>query len=199
MREAVDQFVRSRGGRMIGPEFVEVESGKHDNRPQLQAALKRCKLTGATLCVAKLDRLSRSAAFLMTLRDSAVPFVAADVPEANTMTIGVMSVMAQYEREIISTRTRAALAAARTRGTKLGGRRPNGADIRRFAALGRAAIRRRAQAFAVDVGADLGRLRADGLSLNAIAACLNQEGIRTSRRGAWTATSVKRVLARLQD
>jgi DNA invertase Pin-like site-specific DNA recombinase len=196
-RATVELFVRSRGGRMIGPEFVEIESGKHNDRPQLQAALKRCKLTGATLCVAKLDRLSRSAAFLMTLRDSGVPFVAADVPEANTMTIGVMSVMAQYEREVISTRTKAALAAARARGTKLGGRRANGADIRDFAARGQAASQARARAFAAELGADLERLRADGLSLNAIASRLNQDGIRTPRRGAWTATAVRRVLARL--
>ena len=98
-REAVRQFVTSRAGRIIAPEFVEVESGKRDDRPELVKALKRCRLTGATLVVAKLDRLSRNAAFLMTLRDSGVQFVAADLPEANTMTVGVMAVVAQHERE----------------------------------------------------------------------------------------------------
>jgi DNA invertase Pin-like site-specific DNA recombinase len=94
---AVRQFVAGRGGRIIAPEFVEVESGKNDKRPELQKALNRCRVTGATLVVAKLDRLSRHAAFLMTLRDSGVDFVAADLPEANTMTVGVMAVVAQHQ------------------------------------------------------------------------------------------------------
>ncbi|MBN8906814.1 MAG: recombinase family protein, partial [Rhodospirillales bacterium] len=120
-REAVTAFVGARGGKLIAPEFVEVETGKRNDRPQLAAALKRCRTTGATLVVAKLDRLSRNAAFLMTLRDSGVSFVAADLPEANTMTVGVMAVVAQHEREAISRRTKEALAASRARGTKLGG------------------------------------------------------------------------------
>ena len=81
--------------------------------------MKRCRLTGATLLVAKLDRLSRNAAFLMTLKDSGVPFVAADMPDANTLTIGVMASLAQHEREMISKRTKAALEAAKARGTRL--------------------------------------------------------------------------------
>ena len=93
-REAVRHFVSSRGGRIIAPEFVEVETGKRNDRPELIAALKRCRVTSATLVVAKLDRLSRNAAFLMTLRDAGVEFVAADLPEANTMTVGVMAVVA---------------------------------------------------------------------------------------------------------
>src|SRR5215472_3491493 len=90
-REAVRQFVAMRGGKIIVPEFVEVESGKRNDRPELDKALKRCRVTGATLVVAKLDRLSRNAAFLMNLRDSGVEFVAADLPDANTMTVGVMA------------------------------------------------------------------------------------------------------------
>ena len=98
--EAVQQFVTGRGGKIIAPEFVEVETGKRNDRPELEKALKRCRLTGATLVVAKLDRLSRNAAFLMTLRDSGVDFVAADLPEANTMTVGVMAVVAQHEIDV---------------------------------------------------------------------------------------------------
>ena len=94
-----------------------VESGKHNDRPKLIQAVKRCRITGATLIVAKLDRLSRNAAFLMTLRDSGVDFIAADMPEANTMTVGVMALVAQHEREAICARTKAALAAAGARGT----------------------------------------------------------------------------------
>ena len=118
-REAVQRFVAERGGKIIAPEFIETESGKRNDRPELAKALKRCRATRANLVVAKLDRLSRNAAFLMTLRDSGVQFVAADLPEANTMTVGVMAVVAQYEREAISARTKAALAAAKARGTGL--------------------------------------------------------------------------------
>ena len=107
-RTAVHQFVAQRGGEIIAPEYREV-----NNRPELEKAMKRCRLTGATLLVAKLDRLSRNDAFLMTLKDSGVPFVAADMPDANTLTIGVMASLAQHERQMISKRTKAALEAAR--------------------------------------------------------------------------------------
>ena len=129
-REAVRQFVSSRDGKIIAPEFVEVETGKRNDRPELGNALKRCRVAGATLVVAKLGRLSRNAAFLMTLRDGGVGFVAADLPEANTMTVGVMAVVAQHEREAISQRTKAALAAAKARRTALGGRRKGAAKDR---------------------------------------------------------------------
>src|SRR5215510_570518 len=128
-REAVQQFVQGRGGAIIAPEYIEVESGKRNDRPKLTQALKRCRLTGATLVVAKLDRLLRNAAFLLTLRDSGVDLVAADLPEANTMTVGVMAVVAQHEREAISARTKAALAAAKRRGVKVGGLRPGAPSI----------------------------------------------------------------------
>src|SRR5262249_24383464 len=111
-REAIARFIADRRRTLVAPEYVETESGADNDRPKLTAALRRCRVTGATLVVAKLDRLSRNAAFLLTLRDSGVPFVACDLPEANTLTIGVMAAMAQHEREVISARTVAALAAA---------------------------------------------------------------------------------------
>lgn len=198
-REAVQRFVEGRGGVIIAPEYVEVESGKRNDRPKLAQALKRCRLTGATLVVAKLDRLSRNAAFLLTLRDSGVDFVAADLPEANTMTVGVMAVVAQHEREAISARTKAALAAAKARGTVLGGLRVGAADIAAHQSHGVAAAAQKADQKADELRETVEALRAEGLSLNATAARLNEQGVLTSRgkSGAWTATAVRRVLARL--
>ena len=100
--------------------FTEIESGKNDHRPQLQAALAMCRQSGAALLIAKIDRLSRQAAFLLTLRDSGVQIVAADMPNAGTLEFGVRAVVAQHEREEISKRTRAALQAAKARGQVLG-------------------------------------------------------------------------------
>ena len=197
-REAVRQFVSSGSGKTIGLEFVEVESGKHDkNRPELLKALKRCRVTGARLVVAKLDRLSRNAAFLMTLRDSGVDFVAADMPEANTMTVGVMALVAQHEREIICQRTRDALAAAKARGTVLGGKRRSAANIASYQHMGVAAARQRTREAAELRREAIEALAIDGLSLNAMATRLNADSVTTSRRGQWTATTVKRTIAML--
>ena len=197
-RETVRQFVASRGGRIIAPEFVEIESGKRDDRPELDKALKRCRATGATLIVAKLDRLSRNAAFLMTLRDSGVSFVAADLPEANTMTVGVMAVVAQHEREAISARTKAALAAAKRRGVKLGGLRDGAPKIKRYQKMAVAAVQAKADARLRDVADDLGALVAEGLSLHGMARRLNDMDVKTARGCAWTATAVRRAILRLE-
>jgi DNA invertase Pin-like site-specific DNA recombinase len=196
-RESVRRFVADRGGRIIAPEYVEVETGKRNDRPELAKALKRCRTTGATLVVAKLDRLSRNAAFLMTLRDSGVAFVAADLPEANTMTVGVMAVVAQHEREAISARTKAALSAAKARGKALGGLRAGAADISRYQRDGVAAAKAKATGRLADIADDLRSLSLEGLSLNGIARRLNDQEVKASRGGAWTATAVRRALARL--
>lgn len=195
--EAVRLFVASRGGKIIAPEFVEVETGKRNDRPELDKALKRCRLTGATLVVAKLDRLSRNAAFLMTLRDSGVDFVAADLPEANTMTVGVMAVVAQHEREAISQRTKAALAAAKARGKALGGFRSGAPKIAQYQRSGVEAARLRALQAAEERREAIEALQRESLSLNAMAARLNEDSVRTSRGGTWTATAVKRTLQQL--
>src|SRR4051812_27014736 len=109
------------GGSCLLAERVEVESGKRDaNRPKLQDALRLCRVHNATLVIAKLDRLSRDAHFLLGLQKAGVKFVAADMPEANEMVVGLLAVIAQAERKMISSRTKAALAAAKARGTKLG-------------------------------------------------------------------------------
>jgi DNA invertase Pin-like site-specific DNA recombinase len=121
----------------IVAEYVEVESGKVNDRPELAKAIRHARLTGSKLVIARLNRLSRNAAFLLNLKESGVDFVAADMPNANTMTIGVMALVAQEEREAISRQTKAALKAAKARGTKLGN--PNGAAALRRADKGNGA------------------------------------------------------------
>jgi DNA invertase Pin-like site-specific DNA recombinase len=113
------------GGHNLVTEFVEVESGRRADRPQLAAALAACRLHRATLVIAKLDRLARNVAFIANLMDGAVEFVACDMPHANRLTLHLLAAIAEHEREMISQRTRAALQAAKARGAKLGN--PNGA------------------------------------------------------------------------
>jgi DNA invertase Pin-like site-specific DNA recombinase len=175
-------------------EFTEIESGKNNSRPQLAAAMNMCRLTGARLVIAKLDRLSRNAHFLLGLEKAGVDFVAADMPHANRMTIGIMAVVADEERRMISTRTKAALAAAKARGTKLGGWK-GGPKVNN--AMGRKAIVEAADGFAATVAPIICELQAQGFSLNAIAGRLASDGIRTARGGKWTAQAVANVLARL--
>ncbi|MDO1451353.1 recombinase family protein [Rhodocytophaga aerolata] len=117
-RRAVAQFVKD--PTLILSEYVEVESGKNNERPELFKAIEGARQKGACLLIAKLDRLSRDAAFIFTLRNTGVDFVCADMPEANTLTIGIFAVLAQHERELISSRTKAALTAKRERGEKTG-------------------------------------------------------------------------------
>jgi DNA invertase Pin-like site-specific DNA recombinase len=170
-----------------------------NDRPQLDKALKRCRATGATLAVAKLDRLSRNVAFLMNLRDSGVQFVAADMPEANTMTVGVMAVVAQHEREAISQRTKAALAAAKARGKVLGCP-GNGVDnIADYSSKGVAANRVKAVKEAERVRDAFEGLGTDTMTLSAMAGRLNADSVTTRRGKQWTPTAVKRTLALLQS
>jgi DNA invertase Pin-like site-specific DNA recombinase len=159
----------------------------------------RAKVTGSTLLVAKLDRLSRNACFLMTLRDSGVAFVAADLPEANAMTVGIMALVAQNEREAVSSRTKGALAAAKARGVKLGC--PIGAAHLKgkgYDAIAREAQKIAANARAHDLIEVFGDLEKCGfVSANSQAKELNNRGILTARGGRWSAQSVLNVKARL--
>lgn len=197
---AIDQFVASRQAKVVGS-FVEVESGKHNQRPELAKALHLAKVTGSTLVIAKLDRLSRNAAFLLTLRDSGVKFVAADMPDANDLTVGIMALVAQQEREAISRRTREALRAAKERGQRLGN--PNGAAALKRAQKGNqaavATIQRQADEHARNLAPVVAALQAEGhTSLGAMAQELNRRGMLTPRGGRWHKTSVKNLLARLE-
>ena len=137
-RQAVARHVAS--GRLLA-EFVEIESGAKNDRSQLVAALAHAQATGATLIIAKLDRLARSIAFIANLMEAGIDFIAADLPSANRLTIRVLAAVAEHEREVISARTKAALAAAKARGVKLGN--PNGARALRAAGKGNAGIKRR--------------------------------------------------------
>ena len=197
-KEAVRRHLNGGDWRIVG-EFVEVESGKSSkNRPQLARALAMARLHRAPLIVAKLDRLSRNAAFLLTLRDSGAKFVAADMPDANDMTVGILAVVAQAEREAISRRTKEALAAAKARGTKLGGDRGRTlSDENRRAAL--AARQAAARDRAADVGAVILELRERGVtSLAGIARELTALHIPTARGSrSWSAVQVQRTLSRL--
>ena len=195
-RKAVTDYLNGGNWQLIA-EYVEVESGKRNDRPQLAAALAYAKATGATIVIAKLDRLSRDAAFLLGLRDAGVDFVAVDMPAANRMTVGVMALVAEQEREMISQRTKTALAAAKARGTKLGN--PNGARALqgRGNAEAVAAVKAAAGAHTAQVLPIVQSIQAQGMtSLHAIAAELNHRGILTARGGQWHATTVKNLLAR---
>lgn len=197
-KSAVEAYLKAHCGVELAS-FTEIESGKNDARPQLQAALLRCRQTRATLLVAKLDRLSRNAAFLMNLQDAGVngvKFEALDIPQANTLTIGIMALLAQQERELISARTRASLAARKARGLPLGTPRDLSAYAKRAGKLGRAANAANAKARAKEIAPQIEAARAAGCaSLRQVAAYLNDLEITTPRGKSWTATAVKNAQA----
>lgn len=174
--------------------FVEVESGRKNDRPQLAAALQRCRETGAVLLIAKLDRLARNVAFIARLMESDVRFIACDMPTADPFRLHIEAAVAEEEARKISARTKAALAAAKAKGVKLGGfrgRHFNADDIT-------ASVKVRqdsAASFAARVLPAIEALRSEGArSLRDIARGLTARGIVTQRGGAWSATQVSRVL-----
>jgi DNA invertase Pin-like site-specific DNA recombinase len=204
-RKAVAEHVNGHGALIA--EFTEVESGKRNDRPQLAAALAHAKATGATVIVAKLDRLARNVAFIAALMESGVDFVAADMPMANRLTVHVLAAVAEHEAVMISARTKAALAAAKARGVwvsrsgrtveRLGN--PNGARALRDLgnAAGIAAVRAQADAHAARVLPVIAAIRGEGIvSLKGIARELDRRGILTARGGRWDATRVRLLLAR---
>lgn len=194
-REAVRRFI---GEGILVAEFEEVESGGRDDRPALERALRECRLRRATLVIAKLDRLARSVAFISRLMEDGVDFVAVDLPQANSFTVHVMAASAEFERRLISDRTKAALAAAKARGVQLGGAR-EGHVIADHASLGQQRslrVRRQAaQRFQRDRLEVIKALQDDGhTSLAALARELNRLDISAPRGGAWSAVQVSRLL-----
>ncbi len=201
-REAVESLCASRGWELIAPPFTEVESGKRDDRPELVKALHRAKVTGATLVVAKLDRLSRSAAFLTTLQEAKVPFIAADMPDMNDAVVGIMAIIARTERQATSDRTKAALQAAKARGQRLGN--PNGAAALRRAQRGNSdaleVVRSNASVRAEELRIVIEDMQSRGIvSLGSLAAALNEGRFVTPRGGKWHASSVRNLVARLKE
>ena len=199
-RAAVEGYCKQSGAAFITV-YTEVESGKLSDRPELAKALAHARRSKATLVVAKLDRLARNVAFLSALMDSTVPFVACDNPHANRLTLHILAAVAEAEAVAISQRTKAALAAYKARGGKLG------ADLPQCRNLTEEARRKGAQNAGVAVAeaadeayADLlpivGELRAKGLSLQAIADDLNAQGHTTRRGKPWNPVQVSRVLER---
>jgi DNA invertase Pin-like site-specific DNA recombinase len=191
-RASVQSYVRD--GRIVA-EYVEVESGKRNDRPKLVQAIAHAQREGATLIIAKLDRLARSVAFIFALRDTGVKFLACDMPEANTLTIGLLAALAQHERELISERTKAALKAKKARGCILGSPQ----NLTREATEKAAAARRRlAQENTANKRAtELALLyRERGLSYASIADTLNSNGHLARRGGRFHACTVERLLKR---
>lgn len=197
-REAVSRYLN--GGKwQLVQEIVEVESGRRNDRPAIAEALRLCRLHKATLVIAKLDRLARNVHFISSLMESGVDFVACDFPEANRLTVHILAAVAEHEAAMISSRTKAALNAAKARGVTLGGQR---GSIERMASMaakgtrisaivrGELSTKRRADLFPVIQG-----LRSGGaISLRAIADGLNSAGLTTARGGQWSGTQVMREL-----
>jgi DNA invertase Pin-like site-specific DNA recombinase len=186
-REAVITFAAARRGEILG-EYVEVESGKRNDRPALAAAIAHAKRTGSTLLIAKLDRLARSVSLISSLMEAGVEFQAVDMPDANRFVIHIMAAVAEYEREQISARTKAALAAAKARGVKLGANGRKLAD--------------KAIAEAVDFATPLEPavrdiIRGGARNLQDVAAALNARGVPARLGGPWWPSSVSVLLRRL--
>jgi DNA invertase Pin-like site-specific DNA recombinase len=196
-RQAVANYLNGGNWRIVG-EFVEVESGKRTDRPELEKALAAARVRQVPIVVAKLDRLTRSVAFLSRLLEAGVDVRFADLPQIEGATgkflLQQMAAVAELEAGMISARTKAALAAAKRRGVKLGGDR--GARLTAKArAAGRAVLQERARARAVDLAPIITELQAAGVSsLRAIAAGLDERGIPAARGGKWSASQVSRLM-----
>ena len=185
----VESFVERENGAVILATFQEAETGKRNDRPELEAALRLCRQKRATLIIAKLDRLSRNMAFIANLMESRVRFIACDMPEANELTLHIYAAMAQHERKAISRRTKEALAAAKARGTVLG---RQGADV---AGMARKRSEQTAE-FRAAIYPTIKRMRDNGETLTVIADTLNQMQIKTCNDRAWYASTVSQLLKR---
>lgn len=181
-RAAVLAHMSMNGNKLAG-EYTEIESGRKNDRPELLKAIAEVKKHKGRLIIAKLDRLGRNLAFVANLMEAGVPFIAADMPEANELTLHIMAAMAQFEAKAISARTKAALEQAKKRGVKLGGKRPG--DFRNHDRM------KSSQAFREKMRPIINQL--SGLSTRQIADELNRRGIPAFNGGKWHASSVQRM------
>jgi DNA invertase Pin-like site-specific DNA recombinase len=193
--EAIRSFLKP-GDTLLSPTYVEVESGKRADRPELAKALAHAKLTRATLLVAKLDRLSRDTRFLLALMDSGVDVAFGDLPQVDgamgRFILTQMAAVAELEAGLTSQRTKAALQAAKARGVTLGGFR--GVKVNPQAGL--QARKAAAGDFKARLAPAIQAAQAQGVtSASGIARTLNAQGIKTRRGGDWTAQQVQRVMA----
>lgn len=198
-QKQVHDFTSSNNGK-ISAEYIEVESAKHNDRPELAKAIRQSQLTGHKLIIAKLDRLSRSLHYITSLAESKIDFVVCDLPGCDQFTINLYGALAQRERELISTRTKLALQAAKARGVTLG--TPQNLDEAAAAkgrTLGVIARQMKADEFAKNISPVIQGHLHNGMSLNQIARELNRTKILTPRgkTGSWTPTAVKNILKRL--
>jgi len=189
-QQAVCFFLQGRGELIQS--FIEIESGKRNDRPELLAALDECRKNKAVLVIAKLDRLARNVYFISGLMESGVEFVAVDMPEANRLTIHILAAVAEHEREMISQRTKAALEAAKKRGKRLGSPTPKiGAAIRSKV------LQDKADRFSMNTLPIIKELQNQGItSYKSLAKALNVRGVQTANNRQWYGTTVKNVLKR---
>jgi DNA invertase Pin-like site-specific DNA recombinase len=184
--------------RLLEPVFVEIESGRKQDRPELAKALHWCRETGGTLIVAKLDRLARNLAFIANLMESGVGFLAADMPLVNRLTLHILAAVAEEEARAIPARTKAALAAAKARGVKLGGdsvyRPATGPDQAQGTQAAAQARSLRAAQFRARVRPQMEALAEPGMSLRELARKLNQAGLEGPRGKPWNHQTVKAVM-----
>jgi DNA invertase Pin-like site-specific DNA recombinase len=194
---SIRAFIAAQGWTMVA-EYSDVASGKDDRRPGFQAALARCRQLDAVLVAARLDRITRRAHTLSQLLEDGVSIRAADMPGADDLMLRIYAAMAQKERELISERTRAALAAAKARGKALGGDRGYRPASAPDAAAAAQARREAADRAAHRLRLEFERVRAEGVEgLAALARILTARRVQTPRGfGAWTHTTVARLLLR---
>lgn len=196
-RNTVINYINNINGELINS-FEEKESGKCDNRSELLKAIDYCKINGAILVIAKLDRLSRNVSFIFALKDANVKFYCCDLPELNTLTLGIFATLAQSERETISSRTKAALQAKKDKGFKLGA--PNASISNDMRIKSAEALRRKADNNANNRRAYtvISPLIERNMTLQAIATYLNNNEFRTSKNCLFTPTAVSRLIKRYQ-
>lgn len=188
-KESVRLYLKNQSGT-LNSEFIEIESGKKDDRPKLKTAIAECRRRKATLIIAKLDRLARNVHFISGLMESKIDFIAVDNPHANRLMIHLLAAFAEHEREQISQRTKAALAAAKERGVLLG---KNGFVLAE-------SNRKEAGIFAAHLRATIVKLQQSGItSYRGIAEALNGMGVHSRNGANWHPMMVSRVLKRLES